>query len=102
MSFPSDLSKDLIARAKSLHIDPRFITEHHIRGSGHGGQKINKTASCVQLVYSPLEIDIRCQEHREQSKNRLTAWKRLIDKVEEWRKDVEHQLAEHDFHAARG
>ncbi len=98
MTFPPDLSQELIAKAKALHMDPRHIEEHHIRGSGHGGQKINKTSSCVQLVYHTLGMEVRCQDHREQSKNRLSAWQRLIDKVEEWRKDVEHALAEREYH----
>lgn len=84
-------------RAARAQIDARLIEENHIRGSGHGGQKINKTNSCVQLVYPPLEIEIRCQEHREQHRNRTAAYHRLIEKVEEWRADVERQLAEHDY-----
>ena len=33
-------------------------------GSGKGGQKINKTSSCVQLIHRSSGIEIRCQ-HRD-------------------------------------
>jgi len=101
MPFPDDFSPEMRLRAARAQIDARLIEEYHIRGSGHGGQKINKTNSCVQLVYPPLEIEIRCQEHREQHRNRTAAYHRLIEKVEEWRADVERQLAEHDYLAGK-
>jgi protein subunit release factor B len=83
MEFPVDLPPDFLARATSLGVRAEDIEEHFIRGSGHGGQKINKTASCVQLVHRPTGIEVRCQKHREQSKNRLSAYKLLILKIEE-------------------
>src|SRR3990167_3407103 len=83
MNFPFDLSPDLLAMAAALVIRPEDIDEHFIRGGGHGGQKINKTASLVQLIHRPTGIEVRCQVHREQSKNRLSAYKLLILKIEE-------------------
>lgn len=97
MPFPDAFPPELIAKAAALHIDPLQIDEHFIHGGGKGGQKINKTASCVQLIYTPMNLEIRCQEHREQHKNRLRAYEMLITKVEEWRNDVERALAEHDY-----
>lgn len=79
---PVFLSPELSQKAAQLQIDFSKIEESFIRGGGAGGQKINKTSSCVQLVYQPLNIVIRCQKHREREKNRMSAYKLLIAKVE--------------------
>lgn len=97
MNFPVELSPPLAALASSVGLLPKDVEEHFIRGGGHGGQKINKTASCVQLRHVPTDIEIRCQAHREQSKNRLTAWKMLILKLEEKVKGSESKLAQERF-----
>lgn len=83
MHFPVDLSPPLLSKALSLNIRPEDVEEQFIRGSGHGGQKINKTNSCVLLMHRPTGIEVKCQKHREQSKNRLSAYKLLILKIEE-------------------
>ncbi len=97
MPFPDDLPEALRTEALSLGLRPEDVDERFIRGSGHGGQKINKTASCAQLFHHPTGIEIRCQDHREQHKNRLSAWKRLILKVEERVKGAESTLAREAF-----
>ncbi|MBP6084706.1 peptide chain release factor-like protein [Candidatus Gracilibacteria bacterium] len=68
--------------AQQLKINQSDIEEQFVRGSGHGGQKVNKTSSTVLLRHSPTGIEVRCQKHREQSKNRLSAYKLLIQKIE--------------------
>ncbi|MCK5676148.1 MAG: peptide chain release factor-like protein, partial [Verrucomicrobia bacterium] len=70
-------------RMEALGIRERDIDEHFIRGSGSGGQKINKTSSCVQLVHHPFGIDIRCQKTRSQADNRYWARRELCDRIEE-------------------
>jgi protein subunit release factor B len=72
----------LLARIKRLAIDPAAIEESFIRGGGKGGQKINKTANCVQLRYAPLEIVVRCQKERRRTVNRFLALRELVDRVE--------------------
>ena len=72
----------LLARIRALGIDPSRIEEQFIRGGGPGGQKINKTSSCVLLRYEPLGIVVRCQEDRHQSLNRFLALRELVDRVE--------------------
>ena len=62
-----------------LNISESDIEEKFIRGSGKGGQKINKTSSCVQLLYN--EIEIRCQKTRSQADNRFWARRELCEKV---------------------
>jgi protein subunit release factor B len=83
MKFISTLSPLLIKKANELGIQPEDITENYIKGSGKGGQKINKTSSCVMLKHLPSGIMVKCQKHREQSKNRLSAYKLLILKIDD-------------------
>ena len=72
----------LLARLLRLKIDPRLIEESFARGGGKGGQKINKTANCVQLRYAPLDISVRCQKDRKRTINRFLALRELVDRVE--------------------
>jgi peptide chain release factor len=83
MGFPVELSPEMLRKAESLGVRAEDIAEYFVRGSGAGGQKINKTSSTVLLRHAPTGIEVRCQKHREQSKNRLSAYKLLILKVEE-------------------
>lgn len=73
----------LNARMESLQIMEKDLAEHFIRGSGSGGQKINKTSSCVQLNHAPSGIEIRCQKTRSQADNRYWARKDLCERIEE-------------------
>ena len=82
--FPVSQGKldDLLRRLAALALDVRLIDESFIRGGGPGGQKINKTASCVQLSYAPLDLHVRCQESRSRSLNRFLALRELVDQAE--------------------
>jgi protein subunit release factor B len=73
----------LYERMASLQIREEDLVESFIRGSGSGGQKINKTSSCVQLRHAPSGIEIKCQASRLQSSNRFFARRDLCDKLEE-------------------
>jgi protein subunit release factor B len=70
-------------RMELLNISEADLTEQFIRGSGKGGQKINKTSSCVQLIHKPSGIEIKCQQSRLQGSNRFFARRDLCDKLEE-------------------
>ncbi len=58
------------------------VEEYFIRGSGPGGQKINKTSSTVRLRHRPSGVEVRCQKERSQAANRETAWAELCAKLE--------------------
>lgn len=70
-------------RMKQFNIEESLIKEQFILGSGKGGQKQNKTASCVQLEYKPSGHVIKCQKTRSRELNRYYARKELVDKIEE-------------------
>lgn len=60
------------------------LTETFIRGSGAGGQKVNKTSNCVVLVHGPTQLRVECQETRSLQQNRKIARKRLRLKLDEY------------------
>lgn len=97
MNFPIELPPHFLMKAEELKIFPWDISEQFVRGSGKGGQKINKTSSCVLLRYLPTGIEVRCQKHREQSNNRISAYKLLILKIEDQVKGRESERAKKMF-----
>ena len=58
------------------------IEEQFVRSSGAGGQKVNKTSSCVVLHHRPTGIRVKCQRERAQALNRFLARRILLDKIE--------------------
>jgi protein subunit release factor B len=72
----------LSKRMARLHIREDDLEESFVRGTGAGGQKINKTSSTVVLRHLPTGLEVRCQRERLQSTNRLIAREELCDKIE--------------------
>ena len=66
----------------SLGVTEKDLEESFIRSSGPGGQKVNKSSSCVYLVHVPTGLAVKCQRERSQSLNRLLAKRLLLDKIE--------------------
>ncbi|KAK9892893.1 hypothetical protein WA026_022575 [Henosepilachna vigintioctopunctata] len=58
------------------------LEEKFVRGSGPGGQKINKTASAVFLKHLPTGIFVKCQQSRSLDQNRKTARGLLTTKLD--------------------
>jgi protein subunit release factor B len=79
----SDKEKQLADRMTKLGILETDLEENFIAASGKGGQKVNKTASCVQLRHLPSGTEVRCQKSRSQASNRYFARRDLCDKIEE-------------------
>jgi protein subunit release factor B len=73
----------LTVRMERLGIREADLEEAFIRGSGSGGQKVNKTSSCVQLRHRPSGIEVKCQQERSQAMNRYFARRELCDRLEE-------------------
>jgi protein subunit release factor B len=78
MTLPSQIFKKLAA----LGMSASDVEEKFVRGSGPGGQKINKTSSTVWLRHGPTGIEVRCQRERSQSANRELAWTELAAKLD--------------------
>ncbi len=72
----------LLNRMKSLEINEKDIKESFIRSGGRGGQKVNKTSTCVYLKHFPTGIEIKCQKGRTQALNRYYAKLALCNKIE--------------------
>jgi peptide chain release factor len=84
-----DLPTQIQDRLDALGVLVRDVEERFVRGSGPGGQKINKTSSTVCLKHRPTGVDVRCQRERSQAVNRETAWAELCDKLEARLRDAE-------------
>ena len=78
MTLPSQISEKLAA----LGVRLGDVEEKFVRGTGPGGQKINKTSSTVWLRHGPTGTEVRCQRERSQTANRETAWAELCAKLE--------------------
>jgi len=73
--------QEILTLLKKLEVNLEDIDEKFVRGSGSGGQKINKTSSAVQLKHIPTGIIIKYQKHRERSMNRILALRELLGKL---------------------
>ncbi len=70
-------------RMDEVSLSEEDIEETFVRGSGKGGQKVNKTASCVMLKHVPTNVVVKCQKTRSRSDNRFFARRALVEKIEE-------------------
>jgi protein subunit release factor B len=59
------------------------IEEKFVLGSGKGGQKLNKTSSCVYIKHVPSGIEVKCQKSRSRDSNRFLARRELCERIEE-------------------
>lgn len=69
------------------------LIESFLKGSGPGGQKINKTSSAVQLKHIPSGIVVKSQETRSREQNRRTARRILGEKLEDIEKGPQSRTA---------
>ena len=68
-------------RMKALHIHEKDIEEKFVRSSGRGGQKVNKTSTCVYLKHIPTGIEVKWMKEKTQSLNRFLARRELVQRV---------------------
>lgn len=80
--------QELAERMARLGVSESDFQEHFTRSSGPGGQKVNKTSTCVHLVHIPTGLSVKCQEERSQSLNRFLARRILLDRIESKQKGV--------------
>jgi peptide chain release factor len=82
MSIRPEKIDELQERMTNLGITDDNLIEKFILGSGKGGQKVNKTASCVYLKHLPTGIEVKCQSQRSRELNRFYARRLLCEKIE--------------------
>jgi protein subunit release factor B len=83
-SFPPlpDKLAQLDQRMSALGVRESEIEETFVRSGGAGGQKVNKSSSCVMLLHRPTGLRVKCQTTRHQALNRFLARRLLLDKIE--------------------
>lgn len=82
MVISQEKEQALAERMARLGVRAQDLRETFIRSSGPGGQKVNKTSSCVQLTHLPSGLSVKCQRERSQALNRFLARRLLLDRIE--------------------
>ncbi len=81
--FPVSPEKKAIRKKlDDLGIYEKDIKESFIRSHGRGGQKVNKTSTCVYLKHIPTGTEVKCRKARTQGLNRYYARVLLLEKIE--------------------
>ena len=73
---------ELEQRMAQCKLYEKDIEEKFVRSSGPGGQKVNKSSSCVNLTHRPSGLAVKMQKSRTQKLNRYYARKRLCEMLE--------------------
>ncbi len=74
--------QELETRMARMGINEQDLEEKFVRSSGPGGQKTNKSSTCVYLKHAPTSIEVKSQRTRSRALNRYYARKRLCGLME--------------------
>ncbi|MEL7430964.1 MAG: peptide chain release factor-like protein [Chlamydiota bacterium] len=83
MSISKEKWEQIVKRMEALGIGGGDLVEKFLIGSGKGGQKLQKSATCVYLKHLPTGIEVKCQKVRLREDNRFFARRILCEKLEE-------------------
>ena len=72
----------LQTKMEALGIREKDIEEKFVRSTGRGGQKVNKTSTCVYLRHIPTGIEVKWMRERSQSLNRFLARREIVLRIE--------------------
>ncbi|MGR3973357.1 MAG: peptide chain release factor-like protein [Candidatus Rhabdochlamydia sp.] len=72
----------LSQRMQKLGIEEKDLIEKFIMGSGPGGQKLNKTSSCVYIKHRVMPFSVKCHHDRSREANRFLARQGLCERIE--------------------
>ena len=73
---------ELEQRMQKCNLLENDIEEKFVRSSGAGGQKVNKTSTCVHLKHIPSGLAVKVQKSRSQGLNRYYARKQMCELLE--------------------
>jgi len=73
---------ELERRMQKCNLFEDDIEEKFVRSSGAGGQKVNKSSTCVHLRHIPSGLSVKVQKSRSQGLNRYYARKQMCDLLE--------------------
>ncbi len=73
---------ELEQRMQKCNLNEKDIEEKFVRSSGAGGQKVNKSSTCVHLKHIPSGLAVKVQKSRSQGLNRYYARKRMCELLE--------------------
>ena len=82
----ADKLDQVAQRMMALGVRESDLEETFVRSGGAGGQKVNKSSSCVMLLHRPTGLRVKCQTTRHQAMNRFLARRLLLDKIERMQK----------------
>ncbi len=72
----------LLAQMARCGVREEDLKESFVRSGGPGGQKVNRTSTCVVLVHPPTGTEVKMQQERSQALNRFFARRRLCELIE--------------------
>ncbi len=75
-------ARDLARRMHNCNLLEDDIEEKFVRSSGPGGQKVNKSSTCVHLKHIPSGFTVKVQKSRRQPLNRYYARKQMCELLE--------------------
>ena len=76
-------AEELAKRMQRCGLAESDLKESFVRSSGPGGQRVNKTSSCVYLQHKPTGLEVKMQKSRDQRLNRFYARRRMCELLEE-------------------
>lgn len=74
--------QELLNRMAACGVREEDLDESFVTSGGPGGQKVNKTATCVQLKHRTTGLEVKMQQARSQALNRFYARRRLCELIE--------------------
>ncbi|KAG2217806.1 hypothetical protein INT45_005636 [Circinella minor] len=96
--FVSNETTNIKKERQKIILNDQDLIEKFVKGSGPGGQCVNKRVSCVDLRHIPTGIRVQCQQTRSLEQNRGIARKLLKDKLDDL---INGDLSKHAQKAAK-
>jgi len=75
-------TQELQQRMHNCNLLENDIEETFVRSTGPGGQKVNKTSTCVHLKHIPSGLAVKVQKSRSQPLNRYYARNQMCELLE--------------------